>query len=479
MSVNNTNSSSSYPRYSVGSGEDETKGKKASPSKSISVSPPKLELPQEDSATSLAGRVTVNQAETMADTSPKVDEQEELPPPAARIDDQDDIPEEEPEIPSKMSLFKAKLRERLESMEISVAQRHSYHRLLESGLCSILEYILDRQHSWKDDNKIIDSLPLSEIAQIILDTKNAIVEYVTSKIPENSDKEVCFLIGIARSGKSTSLCYLCGDTMKHLVNDRDKFTSEEHPELIARSQISTYLPNIEEARGVHFVDFPYLDSGPMLLFEIGLQSAFKSLIDIYHPKILIIQETPCGGCYIPADIKWKDILDGLIGKENVKRSVLCITKRSYPELTQEQEKKAIETLGIPNYCFLKDLERPDERESCFQTLKAAERVHSAPGIVSTSSQYILTQALQEKIIATINSMTAIWKTQEDFWNEYHKNGFISAALSSSHPELFELLSLPGIDPETINSIDSMVEFKCKDKIYDLLQYTDSFLRGGE
>ena len=419
----------------------------------------------------------------MADTSHKVNEQEELPPPAVRFDDQDDVPEEEPEIPSKKSLFKAKLRERLESMEISVASRHSYQRLLDSGLCSVLEYILDGEYSRTDDDIIIESLPLSEIAQIILDTKNAIVEYVTSKIPENRDKEVCFLIGKAGAGRSTSLCYLCGDKIKKTSTPSYHFTSEERPELIEEFNICTFLPNIDEARGVQFVDFPYLDSGSKLLIEIGIQSAFKSLIEIYHPKILIIQNNPTYHGATEKARKLYDELEKLLGKENVIKTVLFINKNlnyvTTQEKEEEEEKMLIELYGIQNYCFLKDLERPDERESCFHALKSAERVHSAPGRVHSVSQYTLTKALAKKIIAMINSMTVIWKTREDYEKEYHEKGFISAALSSSHPELVELLSLPGIDPETIMELNREVEKKCRWKIENLLDASDSFIQGGE
>ena len=431
------------------------------------ISPPNLHLSREEGTASLEGRVKVSPEDFRMGRS----EQGEFPPPAHRIDDQNRALTANSRVPSEKQELFALLRQRLESMETSIACLHSYDRLLQSGHYRILEHILAIGQLARNERKVIDSLSLSETAHRVFDTRNAIVEYVVSQIPENRAEEVCFLIGRNGVGKSTALCYLCGDTMQARETNFGKshYTSVERPELTETSNgICTFLPNIDEARGVIFVDFPCLSSMSGLLFEMGIQSAFKRLIEIYQPKLLLLESTSSSGSN-----------HRHIGKENLKRSVLALTKSIEPPSTKMMEENwTIHNYAIPNCCSLKNLGQSDDRERCFKALKNAERVHDAPGILEPSSQLILLSCLEEKLIDTIMKMTAILKSREDYENEYREKGIVSALFSSSHPEVLELLSLPVMDPSCIKRLNDAVRMACNDKLEELLTASDSYFLGG-
>ena len=491
MSENITNSSPSAHCHLVEGREEVRKGNNTkdsqfSHSDSEAQFLPKLHQPREELPAPLMGRVKENQKESISLTTPSGDDPSKLLPLAERVDDEAQSPEDRPLTLSKKLGLEAKLRERLESLEIKdEACLYSYKRLLENGHYRLLDHLLKIETKEDQDiRNFVKSLSLSEVAHSVLDTQNAIVEYVKAKIPMSRARDVCFILGNRMSGNSTSFCYLCGDTMKMPSNSGyPSFTSEEHPELIHSNKcqfLCTFLPNIREARKAIFVDFPSINHFHGDFISMGKQHALIRLLEIYHPKILLTQSLDDE--QLQAVEASRAIFRDLLGEDNLRGSILCLSKNKFNFDPIKHEKEVMEVFKIPTICYLEDLEQPDNRESCFEALDSVERSHSIPkGSKSSYSyhSYCMEEALKFLIAESLKSHKVIWKSKEEFNDEYRKNGIIYAVFSSSHPEVAELLALPEIDSEFVKVLNQYIERFCEREINELIEASDSFIQGGE
>ena len=459
MSGNVTNSSPSFHRHLVEEGGEAQSG---SNGKEWEVPlTPHFPLSGGESPASLAGRVEEKTQESRKRATP-------------RRDDEKPFDEE----------LEFALRQKLEPMRcVDEARQYSYNRLLEGGHYRLLDHLLKIDTREEIDvRNFIKSFSLSELVHSALETQQAIVDAVTERIPISRARDVCFIVGNRKSGNSTAFCYLCGDRMKLSLDlGIPRFASEERPQLIHGSMDQfhcTFLPNIDEARGVIFVDFPGIDHSYGEFISMGKQHALIRLLEIYQPKILLTHSVDNEARFHSA-YESREFFSQLLGEENLGRALLCFSKQMHFFDPAEIEKESIEIFKIKAVCSLDDLEQAEKREQCFEALQSAKRVQFHPNKSYSRLFYTMSETLKFRMSETVKELKAIWKSKEEFEKERQKNGVVSALFSSSHPEVLEFLTLPEIDPEFVNELNHYIESCCSKEIKRLVEVSDSFILGGE
>ena len=133
-------------------------------------------------------------------------------------------------------------------------------------------------------------MTFSEVSHVVLETREAVIQKVKNSFPENS-REVVFLLGPTKTGKSTALCYLRGDIMKLKPPPHNCYeSSSDKEQLIGQSAAAscTFLPSVEVIENFVIVDFPGFEDTNGQLISLGMECALRALIKEYHPKILLM-----------------------------------------------------------------------------------------------------------------------------------------------------------------------------------------------
>lgn len=139
-----------------------------------------------------------------------------------------------------------------------------------------------------DCAKRVEHLNLAETSRIVTETRDAIIRWVTEALPDPKTNAL-FILGGTGSGKSTTLCFFLGYTMK--LRDDYTFESLQEPELIGhcRTKSCTFLPNVYEKDGRTVVDFPGFDDTNGHWINQGIECALKRLLAFYNAVLLVLE----------------------------------------------------------------------------------------------------------------------------------------------------------------------------------------------
>ncbi|MDX8431070.1 MAG: hypothetical protein SNF33_04620 [Candidatus Algichlamydia australiensis] len=166
-----------------------------------------------------------------------------------------------------------------------------FDELLEYGYLSLYDHLLRMRvfSSGSEREAAIRRSAFSSISLIIAETREAIIRKVENSIPANA-RDIVFLLGGARSGKSTTFCFLRGDRMQKIGDSFYESINDNGAIIGNRENMSsTFLPNIQVSGDVVIVDFPGFSDFGGQPTEIGIEFALKALIARYNPKILILE----------------------------------------------------------------------------------------------------------------------------------------------------------------------------------------------
>ena len=164
--------------------------------------------------------------------------------------------------------------------------------LLDNGYLYLYDHLIQmRALSAPEERRAkIETMTFSEVSHVVLETREAVIQKVKSSFPESSH-EIVFLLGPTKTGKSTALCYLRGDTMKLKPPPYNCYeSSSDKEQLIGQSAAAscTFLPSVEVIENFVIVDFPGFEDTNGQLISLGMECALRTLIKEYHPKILLM-----------------------------------------------------------------------------------------------------------------------------------------------------------------------------------------------
>lgn len=219
--------------------------------------------------------------------------------------------------------------------------------LLEGGYLHLYDHLI-QMRSFSDRAKCdeeIYKMPLSAIAKIIVETREAIIKKLKHSIPKNNSRPIVFLLGSTGAGKSTAFCYLAGEQMMALKSGEFD-TKNTEKKYINHSNVTshTFLPNITVLTNLILVDFCGFHDSRGLCIELGVELALKALL-IKYPvnKILLIESVNNTEQRYAQIDKLKSLLKRLV--ENTQDIVLVLTKYSTNidylkiKVMEEEEKK--------------------------------------------------------------------------------------------------------------------------------------------
>jgi hypothetical protein len=221
--------------------------------------------------------------------------------------------------------------------------------LLDKGYLHLYDHLI-KIRSFSNDSQMkaeIEKMTVSEFTHVVLEAREAIIRKVKAAIDDYSSF-IVFLIGESGAGKSTTFCFLRGDTMV-LQGDMQRYTSKSDQSGLIGHELATsctFLPNIARVCNTCFiVDFPGFDDTNGPIVSLGIECALKALIHEYNPKILLIESIINMGGRGQTAGRLGNRLSRIL--DNKQDCVLGITKYSQdPDFIEvsKQEKKQKETL---------------------------------------------------------------------------------------------------------------------------------------
>jgi energy-coupling factor transporter ATP-binding protein EcfA2 len=195
-----------------------------------------------------------------------------------------------------LQLKKAKLQRRLDLNQRRKSEEYPayFDELIENGYIHLYDYLIQMRSLptlAAREGYIKNEMTFSSIAQVILETRKAIIQKVKSSIPSGS-RRILFLLGRSGAGKSTAMCFLRRDRMvpkgSHYDSIEDKSGIIGHDE----KKSCTFLPNVslpQEPPEWIIVDFAGFEDSNSLLVNMGFEFALKKLVGEYKPKILVLE----------------------------------------------------------------------------------------------------------------------------------------------------------------------------------------------
>jgi hypothetical protein len=199
-----------------------------------------------------------------------------------------------------------------------------------------------------NQRKITATMSFSEIALVVLETRDAIIQKVASCIPEGH-RNILFLLGNSGAGCSTALCLLRGDQMVLIDGYYESLSDKNKLIRDLKDQSCTFLPNIEIINDCVIVDFPGFENTYGPIVTLGQEFALKHLVSKYHPKILVLHAITNVDDNFAFAARLGLRLRRLLGAEH-NNCVLAITKSSrdiHSEKIREIEKNERERRLTP------------------------------------------------------------------------------------------------------------------------------------
>lgn len=315
------------------------------------------------------------------------------------------------------------------------------------------------------NTEYIRKMSLTEMTQIILEMRKAIIEEVQQTI---SDRKLplVFLIGGTGSGKSTTFCFLRGDEMS--LNGFQYDSKNDQTGALIGHELATsctFLPNIAFTNDFILIDFPGFDDTNGPLVHMGAELALRALLAQYNSKVMVIESiTNTSDRY--------SAIEGLAYRlkrlfKNPEDCLLGLTKYSKMVASSEEINKTEETIQkltrFNQWIPLKNLE--DKRQ-----LETVRRALTSPSIksVEVNSQYSLNaydeKLLRDRFDAHLEEMYSSkmsiplnrYANLTELCDETSKTSFISA----TQPQLREFFHLQEIDPSLLNDLDKKIVTYC-------------------
>lgn len=134
-------------------------------------------------------------------------------------------------------------------------------------------------------NRVERELSCADFASTILEIQATIVQRVKNALPADlSGKNIFFILGATKSGKSTTLCFLRGDEM--VLKRAEYFSKSDQKGIIGKDTWSscTFLPTVEVVNDLVLIDFPGFNDTHGRLLSIGIKLALKKLINDVIPR---------------------------------------------------------------------------------------------------------------------------------------------------------------------------------------------------
>jgi hypothetical protein len=162
----------------------------------------------------------------------------------------------------------------------------------EGTLFAALAAHLTKMKAFRSRNErkvfIQQKMSFSEMARVVIEARQAIIEHVYNAIPAFNTLPLLFIVGASGSGKTTTYCFL----KKNKINPKNgAYESDTENEIIGHNvaESRTFLPNIEILDDYIIVDYPGFDDTNGFLIALGIELALKALILQYQPHILLIE----------------------------------------------------------------------------------------------------------------------------------------------------------------------------------------------
>lgn len=233
--------------------------------------------------------------------------------------------------------------------------------LLRNGYLELYDHLLRMDSSVinKDTSKIecIKKQPLSQNAQIILQVREAIIQKVVSELSAVSE-HVLFLLGGTKSGKSTTLCAFRGDEMEE--RDKSYISNTDKEGLIGHESTNscTFLPTVIQRWDHAIIDFPGFEDTHGPLINIGMELALRHLINLLHPKILVLVSINDTEKKMDAIRKLQRRLERIVS--NTKSCLLGLTK--YSQFSDMIEKNQITKEEKRTNQLIAQLRAPEDQD---------------------------------------------------------------------------------------------------------------------
>lgn len=164
-----------------------------------------------------------------------------------------------------------------------------YDELLDNGYLHLYDHLnamrvlANRNERYEQ----IRRMSFSQASHVILEVREAVMQKVMSAISVDQ-RSIIFLVGGTGGGKTTTFCFLRGDTM---VENHSNYRSlSDNGQLIGHDEAKscTFLPLIGNHNGMVLVDFPGRNDTHGRLVSLGIELAFKALINKYNPRVVVI-----------------------------------------------------------------------------------------------------------------------------------------------------------------------------------------------
>lgn len=251
---------------------------------------------------------------------------------------------EDPELNSILSIKRGICKRQKELKNFQKKYPDTYpkclDKILEYGFFNLYDHILEMKERLGLKEKKVNQNDVEEAIKkktsceefvtIVLEMKRAIVKKVLESLSMKSYDSFFFLLGPTKAGKSTTLCFLRGDTM---VVDDFKYRSEEtDQQIIGQDDWSSYtlLPTVEIVGSSVFIDFPGFNDvhGPFV--SLGMKLALRELASkarySFQSKLHILLFAPFQVEEAGKSLKSLSEQIGNIFSDPASGTILCLTK---------------------------------------------------------------------------------------------------------------------------------------------------------
>ncbi|CAM0117894.1 DUF4116 domain-containing protein [Rhabdochlamydiaceae symbiont of Dictyostelium giganteum] len=161
--------------------------------------------------------------------------------------------------------------------------------ILDGGFFYLYDHLIAmKKLSPEMDRKtVVEQLPFSSFAKIILEFREAVLTKMEKMIPSESNN-IVFLLGDTRSGKSTTLCYLRRDPME--LDGTNYQSSIDQNRLIGHNSETscTLFPNVATDPDIVLIDFPGFVDTHGKVISLAIELTLRALVKKYSPKIMLL-----------------------------------------------------------------------------------------------------------------------------------------------------------------------------------------------
>lgn len=315
-------------------------------------------------------------------------------------------------------------------------------------------------------NNYIKKMQLPEMAEVVMEMREAIINDVQHKIGQ-SKLPLVFLIGNTGSGKSTSLCYLRGDEMTQ--NSSLYYSSKDDDQGLIGHDIAdsrTFLPNVEVLSDFILIDFPGFEDTNGALIGFGMELALRALITQYPSKVLVIESIT----NTESRFNNVELLAARIGRlfNNPEECVLGLTKYSQkvatPKVIKEDEEQFLKITKFRQLMSFNKLEGTELRETYNGILSSAstKSLERNPQLIlDPDTQTLINEGfaayLKNMYSGKTSNQSHNYANLAELYQQVSKSSFIEA---TQNDQLCKFLQLPEMPQEFIKEFDKQLVEYC-------------------